>query len=120
MYRFSICLLFVAISLGSATVHADCYNAASEGYDGYRDAKKAYRASDLSSCQRYAKKAYRHFSYAESEASSCNCSSAEMEAYDGYRDARKAYRASSLSDCQRYAKKAYRHGSDVESYANSC
>ncbi len=34
--------------------------------------KKAYRASSLSSCKSYARKAYRHASYAESEASSCN------------------------------------------------
>ena len=114
-------LLAVCFFLSLSTQSmADCYGAASEGYDAYRDAKKAYRSNDLASCQRYARKAYRHFSYAESEASSCSCSSAESEAYDGYRDAKKAYRANDLSSCQIYARKAYRHGSDVESYANYC
>ena len=41
-------------------------------YDGYRDARRAYNSSDLDDCQYYARKAYRHASYAESEASSCN------------------------------------------------
>ncbi len=49
-----------------------CYNAESEANSGIRDAKKAYRSSELSRCKRYAKKAYRHASYAESESSSCN------------------------------------------------
>ena len=104
----------------SVSAFADCGSAASEGYDGYRDAKKAYRSDDLDSCQSYARRAYRHFSYAESEASSCNCSDAESEAYDAYRDAKKAYRADDLDSCQLYARRAYRHGSDVESFANSC
>ena len=120
MYRVIALLGIVLSFLVSSPVWADCDNAASEGYNGYRDAKKAYRADDLDSCQRYARKAYRHFSYAESEASSCSCSDAESEAYDAYRDAKRAYRADDLDSCQTYARKAYRHGSDIESYANSC
>ena len=98
----------------------DCSGCISEAYDAYRDARKAYRANNLSDCQRYAKKAYRHLSYAESEASYCGCSNAEYEAYDGYRDAKRAYRSNNLGDCQRYAKKAYRHASYTEDYAGSC
>ena len=112
--------LFFSTVIFASSSFADCSNCASEAYDGYRDAKRAYRSSDLSSCQRYAKKAYRHLSYAEDEASSCGCSAAESEAYDGYRDAKKAYRSSDLSNCQRYAKKAYRHASYAEDEANSC
>ena len=115
-----IWLIVFSISVISSNAFAACSGAESEAYDGYRDAKKAYRSSNLDSCQRYAKKAYRHLSYAESEASSCGCSNTESEAYDGYRDAKKAYRSSELDSCQRYAKKAYRHASDVESYASSC
>ena len=120
MHRAMSLVSIVLIVFLSVPALADCSSATSEGYDGYRDAKKAYRSGDLDSCQRYARKAYRHFSYAESEASSCNCSDAESEAYDAYRDAKKAYRSGDLDSCRRYAKKAYRHGSDVESYANSC
>ena len=49
-------------------VVADCSSAESEAYDGYRDAKRAYNSDDLDTCQTYSRKAYRHFSYAESEA----------------------------------------------------
>ena len=51
---------------------ADCPGAASEAYDGYRDAKRAYNSDDLDSCQSYARKAYRHGSYVEDEANSCS------------------------------------------------
>ena len=64
--------IFVVPFIWSTTILADCSSAESEAYDGYRDAKKAYRSSDLDSCQYYARKAYKHGSYAESEASSCN------------------------------------------------
>ena len=66
-------ILIILVVMGLVTTaHSDCSNAQSEAYDGYRDAKKAYRSSDLDRCQRYARKAYRHASYAESEASYCN------------------------------------------------
>ena len=112
--------LFFSSVIFASDSFADCSNCASEAYDGYRDARKAYRSSDLSSCQRYARKAYRHLSSAEDEAISCGCSAAESEAYDGYRDAKKAHRSSDLSSCQRYARKAYRHASYAEDEANSC
>ena len=99
---------------------SDCSSCASEAWDGSRDAMRAYRSSELNDCQYYAKKAYRHLSYAESYASDCNCSEAESEAWDGYRDAKRAYRSSELNDCQYYAKKAYRHASWTEDYANGC
>ena len=70
MRLFLISLL--GFFLYSGVAFADCSSAASEAYDGYRDARKAYRSSDLSRCKRYAKKAYRHASYAEDEANSCN------------------------------------------------
>ncbi len=113
-------IIILSLILSNHSYAGDCSGCMSEAYDAYRDARKAYRANSLSDCQRYSKRAYRHLSYAESEASSCGCSNAEYEAYDGYRDARKAYRSNSLSDCQRYAKKAYRHASYTEDYANSC
>ncbi len=114
-------LLAITFSMMFSSISfADCSNCASEAYDGYRDAKKAYRSGDLSGCQRYAKKAYRHLSYAADEANNCGCSDAESEAYSGYRDAKKAYRSGDLSGCQRYAKKAYRHASYAEDAANSC
>jgi len=70
MKKFIIAIVFI---LGSISIaHSSCYEAESEAYDGYRDAKKAYRSSDLSSCQSYAKKAYRHASYAEDAALYCN------------------------------------------------
>ena len=65
-------ILLFSIFILSGTSFADCYYAKSEAYDAYRDARKAYRASSLSSCKSYARKAYRHASYAESEASYCN------------------------------------------------
>ena len=65
-------VLLFSIFVLSGTSFADCYGAESEAYSAYRDAKKAYRASSLSSCKTYARKAYRHASYAESEASYCN------------------------------------------------
>ena len=103
-----------------STASADCSDCASEAYDGVRDAKKAYRSADLDSCQSYARKAYKHFSYAESYAADCACDDAESEAYDAYRDAKKAYRSSDLDSCHSYAKKARRHGEDAESYASYC
>ena len=118
-YLFLIFLLIFLIST-SDKAFADCSVSASEAYDGYRDAKRAYRASDLDDCHRYAKKAYRHFSYAEDEAISCGCSYAESEAYDGYRDAKRAYRADDLESCHSYARKAYKHGSYAEDEANGC
>ena len=68
--KFILAIFFI---LGSISIaHSSCSDAESEAYDGYRDAKKAYGSSDLSSCQRYARKAYRHASYAEEAASGCN------------------------------------------------
>ena len=64
------CLTSFASAMGTSS--NGCSNAESEAYDGYRDARKAYRASSLSRCKRYAKKAYRHLSYAESEADDCD------------------------------------------------
>ena len=113
-------LISVIVLFFSYPLLADCYYCESEAYDAYRDAKRAYRSNDLDSCQRYAKKAYRHFSDAEYYASSCNCSEAEYEAYDGYRDAKRAYRSNDLDSCQRYAKKAYRHASYTQDYASYC
>ena len=113
-------ILLFSIFVLSGTSFANCYDAESEAYDGYRDARKARNSSDLDSCQYYARKAYRHFSDAESNASSCDCYSAESEAYDGYRDARRAYNSSDLDDCQYYARKAYRHASYAESEASYC
>jgi len=116
--KFILAIFFI---LGSISIaHSSCSDAESEAYDGYRDAKRAYRSSDLISCQRYARKAYRHLSYAESGASSCSCSDAESDAYYGYRDAKRAYRSSDLSSCQRYARKAYRHASYAEEAASGC
>tara|TARA_B100000989_G_scaffold199314_1_gene150651 strand:+ start:830 stop:1195 length:366 start_codon:yes stop_codon:yes gene_type:complete len=115
-----LAIVVVGFILSNNSYAGDCSGCVSESYDAYRDARKAYRASNLSDCQKYAKRAYRHLSYAESEASDCGCSNAEYEAYDGYRDARRAYKANSLSDCKRYAKKAYRHASYAEDYASSC
>ena len=60
------CFLFY-----SGTAFADCSGVEDEAYGGYRDAKRAYNSEDLESCQAYARKAYKHFSYAEDEASSC-------------------------------------------------
>tara|TARA_B100001964_G_scaffold190443_1_gene212468 strand:- start:45 stop:263 length:219 start_codon:yes stop_codon:yes gene_type:complete len=51
---------------------SDCSSCASEAWDGYRDAKKAYRSSDLNDCQYYAKKAYRHASWTEDYANGCD------------------------------------------------
>ena len=65
-------VLLFSIFVLSGTSFADCNYAEYEAYDAYRDAKKAYRASSLSSCKSYARKAYRHASYAEDEARSCN------------------------------------------------
>ncbi len=104
----------------SGNVNADCYNCESEAYDGYRDAKRAYYSSDLDNCQYYARKAYKHLSWAESYAADCNCYDAESEAYDGYRDAKRAYYSSDLDDCQYYARKAMRHASYTEDYARGC
>ena len=120
LFKFAPIIALCLLCFGSESLYASCVNAASEGYDGYRDARKAYRAGDLSRCKRYARKAYKHFSYAESEASSCRCSNVGLEAYDAYRDAKKAYRSGDLDNCKRYSKQAYRHGSSLESYASSC
>ena len=65
-------VIYLIIIFFSYPLLADCYNCESEAYDAYRDAKSAYRANDLDSCQRYAKKAYRHASYAQDYASYCN------------------------------------------------
>ena len=120
MKKLLISLILSLILISPSQAVGDCSGCMSEAYDAYKDARKAYRANNLNDCQRYAKKAYRHLSYAESEANYCGCSNAEYEAYDGYRDAKKAYRAKNLKDCQRYAKKAYRHASYTEDYAGSC
>ncbi len=116
---FALVTIMFVLSLPQALA-IDCSGAESEAYDGYRDAKRAYRASTLKKCRSYARKAYRHASYAESHANSCGCSGAESEAYDGYRDAKRAYRASTLKKCRSYARKAYRHLSYAESEANYC
>ena len=63
--------LFLLLIFITTNVIADCSDAESEAYDGYRDAKRAYNSSDLDSCQEYARKAYKHGSYAEDEAGSC-------------------------------------------------
>ena len=65
-------IIFFSFFIYSTNVFADCSDAESEAYDGYRDAKRAYNSDDLDNCQYYARKAYRHGSYAESEASSCS------------------------------------------------
>ena len=65
-------VLLFSIFILSGTSFANCYDAESEAYDAFRDAKRAYNSSDLDNCQYYARKAYRHGSYAEDEASSCN------------------------------------------------
>ena len=70
MYKM-ISFLFLILIFPNSYSFASCSGAESEAYDGYRDARKAYRADDLGSCQRYAKKAYRHASNVESYASSC-------------------------------------------------
>ena len=113
-------ILVLGLLLITNSFAGDCSGCESEAYDAHRDAKKAYRSDNLSDCQIYAKRANRHLSYAESEASSCGCSNAEYEAYDGYKDTRKAYRSDKLSDCQIYAKRAYRHASYTEDYARDC
>ena len=64
--------LIFFITIFSGSVFAECSDAASEAYDGYRDARKAYRSDDLDSCQSYARKAYKYASYAEDEANSCS------------------------------------------------
>ena len=66
---FLLTLIFPVFYSGA--VLADCSNSVSEADDGYRDAKRAYNSDDLDSCQSYARKAYRHGSYAEDEANSC-------------------------------------------------
>ena len=99
---------------------ADCSDCESEAYYGVRDAEEAYNSSDLDDCQDYARKAYRHFSFAESYAQDCYCDVAGSEAYDAYRDAKKAYNAFDLYDCQDYVRKAIRHGRDAESEASYC
>ena len=65
-------ILMLVFIFWAKHVVADCSSAESEAYDGYRDAKRAYNSDDLESCQLFARKAYRHGSYAEGEASSCN------------------------------------------------
>ena len=72
MHKVMSLVSIVLIVFLSVPALADCSPAASEGYDGYRDAKKAYRSDDLDSCQRYAKKAYKHGSDVESYANSCS------------------------------------------------
>ena len=67
-----IWMVVFSLSVISSSAFAGCSGAESEAHDGYRDAKKAYRSSDLDSCQWYAKKAYRHASDVESYASSCD------------------------------------------------
>ena len=118
MKKFTIIMILQTLFISSA--FADCDDCESEAYDGIRDAKRAYNSSDLDDCQYYAKKAYRHFSNAESYASDCNCDDAESEAWDAYRDAKRAYNSSDLNSCQSYAQKAKRHGDDTESYASDC
>ena len=51
---------------------SDCSSCASEAWDGYRDAKKAYRSSDLASCQKYARRAKRHASWTADYANECD------------------------------------------------
>ena len=109
--------LLITLLLISPFSFADCE---SEAYDGVRDSKKAYNSSDLDSCQFYARRAYRHFSYAESYASDCDCDDAKSEAYDAYRDAKRAYNSSDLDSCQSYARRARRHGQNTESSASYC
>ena len=113
-------ILLFSIFVLSGTSFANCYDAESEAYDAFRDAKRAYNSSDLDNCQYYARKAYRHFSDVESYASNCGCDGAESEAYDGYRDAKRAYYSSDLDNCQYYARKAMRHASYTEDYASGC
>ena len=72
MHKVMSLVSIVLIVFLSVPALADCSPAASEEYDGYRDAKKAYRSDDLDSCQRYAKKAYKHGSDVESYANSCS------------------------------------------------
>ena len=67
-----ICTLLLSTSFFASESFANCPDCASEAYAGYKDAKKAYKSSELSGCKRYAKKAYRHASSAEDEANSCN------------------------------------------------
>ena len=114
LYTIILSFLFSSVCL------ADCYNAESYAYDAYRDAKKAYKSSNLDRCRHYARRAKKDASYAESEASSCNCSDAESEAYDAYRNAKKAYNSSNLDECQSYARRAKRDASYAESEASSC
>jgi hypothetical protein len=118
MKKFSFIMILQVLFFSTAS--ADCSDCESEAYDGIRDSKKAYKSSDLDSCQSYSRKAYKHFSNAESYAGNCGCDDAESAADDAYRDAKKAYRSSDLDSCQFYAKKAKRHGEDTESYASYC
>ena len=118
MKKFTLIMILQVLFISNA--FADCDDCESEAYDGVRDSKRAYNSSDLDSCQSYAKKARRHFSYAESYASDCDCDDAESEAYEAYRDAKRAHNSSDLDSCQSYAKKARRHGRNAESFASYC
>ena len=118
MKRFVIAVICQILFCSAA--FADCYDSESEAYDGVRDSKRAFNSSDLDNCQYYARKAYRHFSYAESYAQDCDCYDAESDSYDAYRDAKRAYNSSDLDSCQSYARKARRHGQDAESSASYC
>ena len=72
MKKLLISLILCLILISPSQAVCGCSNAEYEAYDGYRDAKKAYRAKNLKDCQRYAKKAYRHASYTEDYAGSCD------------------------------------------------
>ena len=65
-------LLTLFVLFFSYPVMANCYDCESEAYNAYKDAKRAYRSSDLDSCQNYARKAYRHASYTEDYARYCD------------------------------------------------
>jgi hypothetical protein len=65
-------IIVLGLILTNNSFAGDCSGCESEAYDAYRDARKAYRSNNLSDCQRYAKRAYRHASYTEDYARDCS------------------------------------------------
>ena len=116
----NLTIIAVALLLTPTVAQSTCHPALSAASDAYSNARKAYKQTDLDSCQRYAKRAFNVASEAESYASYCRCLDAESAASDAYSNARKAYKQTDLDSCQKYAKRAYNAAKESESSALNC
>lgn len=101
-------------------VLAECSDAASNGDDTYRYAKKAYNETSFNDAQDYARKAKNAADDAKSAAEDCNCDEAASNFDDAYTYARRAYNSDNFTELRDYARKAMRAADAGKDAAENC